>query len=94
MSPQKPTITLITKPGCHLCDLAREVVVRVSTDMSVPFVEQSMNNLENPDPMLWEQLPVTLIDNEPHDYWRVSESRLRSALAARIEAATLAASGE
>ena len=94
MSSKLPTITLITKPGCHLCDLARQVVVRVCADMSVPFVGQSLHDIENPDPMLWEQIPVTLIDGDPHDYWRVSESRLRAVLAARLEASALAGSAE
>ena len=28
-----------------------------------------------------EQIPVTLVDGEQHDFWRVAESRLRAALA-------------
>lgn len=79
------TITLISKPGCHLCDLARDVISRVGADMNVEWNEQSIADMADPDPMLWEQIPVTLIDGEPHDYWRVSESRLRSALTARAE---------
>ena len=34
------------------------------------------------DPQLraryWEQVPVILVDGEQHDYWRVSEARLRA----------------
>ena len=29
---QGPRITLIGKPGCHLCDEARQVVARVTAD--------------------------------------------------------------
>ncbi|MBA3311042.1 MAG: glutaredoxin family protein, partial [Nocardioidaceae bacterium] len=28
-----------------------------------------------------EQIPVTFVDGAQHDFWRVSESRLRAALA-------------
>jgi hypothetical protein len=28
----------------------------------------------------WERIPVTLVDGRPHDFWRVSEQRLRAAL--------------
>ena len=28
------------------------------------------------------ELPITLVDGRQHDYWRVSESRLRTALQA------------
>lgn len=86
MTQDSPRITLITKPGCHLCALARDVISRVSDDMSVEWEEVSIETMENPDPLLWEQIPVTLIDGEPHDYWRVSESRLRTSLASRIDA--------
>lgn len=87
MIPQVPTVTLISKPGCHLCDLARDVITRVSEDMNVAWTEQLITDMPDPDPMLWEQIPVTLIDGEPHDYWRVSESRLRTALEAQMDSA-------
>lgn len=82
MSTDEPRVTLITKPGCHLCTLAREVVVRVTDELAVGWQEQSILDIENPDPMWWEQLPITLVDGRPHDYWRVSEGRLRTALTA------------
>jgi hypothetical protein len=28
----------------------------------------------------WEKIPVTLVDGVHHDFWRVSEDRLRTAL--------------
>ncbi len=73
-------VTLITKPGCHLCTLARQVIVRVTDDLDIGWEERSILDIEEPDPMWWEQLPITLVDGRQHDYWRVSESRLRSAL--------------
>lgn len=82
MSADEPRVTLITKPGCHLCTLAREVVVRVTDELGVGWQEQSILDIEDPDPMWWEQLPITLVDGRPHDYWRVSEGRLRTALTA------------
>ena len=74
-------ITLVSKPGCHLCKLARGVIAKVADDVGVTWVEVSITDLRDPDPMWWEQLPVTLVDGRRHDYWRVSESRLRAALA-------------
>ena len=73
-------ITLIGKPGCHLCDDAREVIARVAQDLQVGWQELSIAD----DPALsaayWEQIPVTLVDGAQHDYWRVDEARLRAAL--------------
>jgi glutaredoxin len=80
-APVPPRITLITKPGCHLCDEARDVIERVARDLHVQWVEHSLLD----DPALSaaysEQIPVTLVDGEQHDYWGVDEDRLRAALA-------------
>jgi Glutaredoxin-like domain (DUF836) len=75
-----PRVTLIGKPGCHLCDEARAVVARVTAELGETFVE--LSTLDHPDlhARYWEQIPVTLVDGEPHDFWRVSEPRLRAAL--------------
>lgn len=74
-------ITLIGKPGCHLCDDARQVIARVAADLGLEFEERSILD----DPRLMERyaemIPVTLIDGTQHDYWRVDEARLRAALA-------------
>jgi len=75
-------VTLIGKPGCHLCDEAREVVARVTAELGEAFEER--NILDDPalNERYWEQIPVTLVDGAPHDFWRVSEARLRAALLA------------
>ena len=77
-----PRITLVGKPGCHLCDDARAVVDRVACDLGVGWTE--LNVLEDPELMerYAEQIPVTLVDGRQHDYWRVDEGRLRAALGA------------
>jgi hypothetical protein len=76
-------ITLIGKPGCHLCDDARAVIARVAADLGVGWEERSIAD----DPVLaeeyWEQIPVTLVDGRQHGYWRVDEARLRAALTRR-----------
>ncbi len=76
----KPRVTLIGKPGCHLCDEARVVVARVAAQSGVGWEELSILD----DPALHaayaDQIPVTLVDGQPHDFWRVSEQRLRAAL--------------
>jgi glutaredoxin len=75
-------ITLIGKPGCHLCDDARAVIASVAAELGVGWEERSIAD----DPALaeeyWEQIPVTLVDGRQHDYWRVDAARLRRALGA------------
>ena len=75
-------VTLYSKPGCHLCDDARAVIERVCADLGESYVERSI--LEDPELQrrYAEEIPVTLVDGAQHDFWRVSEERLRAALAA------------
>lgn len=76
-----PRVTIYSRPGCHLCDVAREVVERVCTDLGEEYVEVSIDE----DPELRErftdEVPVTFVDGRQHDFWRVDEARLRAALA-------------
>lgn len=74
-------ITLIGKPGCHLCDEARSVIQRVAAELGVPWEELSILDDRDLYDRYWEQIPVTLVDGRQHDFWRVDEGRLRAALA-------------
>lgn len=73
-------ITLLSRPGCHLCEDARAVIERVASDLAVPWSERDITQSEEDLRMYSEMIPVTLIDGVQHDYWRVSENRLRAAL--------------
>lgn len=73
-------ITLIGKPGCHLCDEARAVVARVAEDLGVGWTELDITADQKLADEYWEQIPVTLVDGKRHDFWRVDEARLRAAL--------------
>lgn len=73
-------VTLLGRPGCHLCEAARAVILAV-VDEDVTFEELSLLD----DPVLLakysEEIPVTLVNGEIHDFWRVDENRLRAAIA-------------
>jgi hypothetical protein len=76
------TITLLTRPGCHLCDDARTVIASVAAELGVAWQERDITRSENDLRAYGEMIPVTLIDGVQHDFWRVSEQRLRAALSA------------
>ena len=75
-------VTLYSRPGCHLCDDAREVVARVCADLGETFEEHSIDEDEALRRRYADEIPVTLVDGRQHDFWRVDETRLRAALAA------------
>ena len=78
-----PRITLIGKPGCHLCDDARVVVERVASDTGAGWQELSILDDDGLREQYAELIPVVLVDGEQHDFYRVDESRLRAALQGR-----------
>jgi hypothetical protein len=78
-------LTLLAKPGCHLCDDARELVLEVLSDRpDVTFEELSI--LDDPELLdrYVEEIPVVLIDDRVHTIWRVDADRLRQALDASV----------
>jgi glutaredoxin len=74
------TITLLSRPGCHLCDEARRIIARVAADLDIAWVERDVTDSADDLREYGEMIPVTLIDGVQHDFWRVDESRLRRAL--------------
>lgn len=80
-------LTLIGKPGCHLCDDARMVVTDVmgslAGDPAAPALALDERSILD-DPVLFEKyvedIPVLMIDGKVHTYWRVDPVRLRTAL--------------
>lgn len=80
-------LTLIGKPGCHLCDDARDlidsVVEKIDGHPSAPEVileERSILDDSELHDLYVEDIPVLLINGKVHNYWRIDPLRLRSAL--------------
>lgn len=78
----EPRITFYSRVGCHLCDDARAVVVRVCADLGESFVEVDVDSDPDLEDRFGEEVPVTFVDGRQHDFWRVDEGRLRAALGA------------
>lgn len=76
-----PRVILLGKPGCHLCDDAREVIRRVCDDLGIAWSERSIAGDAELERQYGDQIPVTFVDGEQHDFWRVDEARLRAVLA-------------
>jgi hypothetical protein len=75
-------ITLLSRPGCHLCEDARAVIAGVAADLGVGWDERDITQSATDMAQYADMIPVTLIDGIQHDFWRVSEERLRAALLA------------
>ena len=74
-------ITLITRPGCHLCDEAKVALDRVTAASGEPWSELSVDSDIELEREYGERLPVILLDGREHSYWEIDEARLRADLA-------------
>ncbi|MBB5075536.1 glutaredoxin family protein [Nonomuraea endophytica] len=73
-------ITLYGRQGCHLCDDARAVIAKVAAELGVRWTEVDIDSSAELREKYNDMIPVTLVDGVQHDFWRVSEERLRAAL--------------
>jgi glutaredoxin len=79
--PAAAIVTLISKPGCHLCDAARETVLTVVAETErTSFEEKSIEDDAQLHEKYLEEIPVVLINGRVHNIWRVDAERLRGAL--------------
>jgi glutaredoxin len=74
-------ITIYGKPGCHLCDDARQVVEQVCAEVGTSYDEVDISTSPDLMEVYGEQIPVIFVDGRQHDFWRVDPERLRAALA-------------
>jgi glutaredoxin len=75
------TVTLLSRPDCHLCDDARAIVTHVLAEFEgIDFDERSILDDAELVARYRDEIPVVLIDGSVHTIWRVDEARLRTAL--------------
>jgi glutaredoxin len=73
-------VRLLTRPGCHLCDDARNVVAAICEELGEGFDEMDISTDKELTERYGEQVPVTFVDGAQHDFWRVDRGRLKTAL--------------
>src|SRR3979490_990690 len=56
--PADRTVTLIGKPGCHLCDDARAVIEKVAGELGSSVEELDITQDDELYRKYWEQIPV------------------------------------
>lgn len=75
------TVTIIGRDGCHLCDDATEVIEGVLTDFpAVTLVYRSLDDHVELQEAYSDKIPVVLIGDNEHAYWRVNPEKFRETL--------------
>jgi glutaredoxin len=77
-------LTLLGKPGCHLCDAARDAVAEVIAGLgpAASVTVEELSILDDPElnERYWDEIPVVLVNGRVHTIWRVDPARLTHAL--------------
>ena len=73
-------VTLYGRTGCHLCEDALIVLQSLQVELDFEIEEILIDGDEELSKKYGEKIPVTLIDGEHHDMWRVDPVRFRSSL--------------
>lgn len=75
------TLVIVSKPGCHLCEVMRGVVAPVAAELGLTLQEKDVRS----DPELTRyrhDIPVLLLDGREVARHRVTEADLRARLSA------------
>lgn len=76
-------VAVLTKDGCHLCDVAIHVVESVCTELRVGWRIDQLTDASDEVRRRWtDYVPVISVDGEVVDVFRVSATRLRQRLLA------------
>jgi glutaredoxin len=82
------SLTLLTKPGCHLCEEAKKAIELVMFEFSqensdVVQIELTELNILEDEALknqYSEEIPVLQINGATHAYWKIDSERLLAAL--------------
>jgi glutaredoxin len=73
-------VTVISRTGCHLCEIAIDKINSVKDELKFELEIKLINDLPELEQEYGEQVPVIMIDNKIHDYWRVDIERFTKAI--------------
>jgi glutaredoxin len=73
-------VTVISRTGCHLCEIAIDKINLVKEQLEFDLEIKLINDLPELEQEYGEQVPVIMIDNKIHDYWRVDIDRFTKAI--------------
>lgn len=76
-----PTVVLYGRPGCHLCDDARELLERVRAELPFTLQERDIERDDALHRAYLERIPVVELDGEELFEFFVDEPELRRRLA-------------
>jgi glutaredoxin len=73
-------VTVYSRHGCHLCEDAVNTLESLKAELDFEIEIIYIDGNSELEKLYGEQVPVTHIGGEHHDFWRVDPIRFRSSL--------------
>jgi glutaredoxin len=73
-------VSIISRTGCHLCKIAIDQVNSVKNELNFELEIKLIDESIELEELYGEQVPVIMINEKIHDYWRVDLARFRAAI--------------
>ena len=75
-----PLVTIYSRHNCHLCEVAKEVVVSARNEADFELEVIVIDGDAELEKLYGEEVPVTMINGKRHDYFRVDRTRFIEAV--------------
>ena len=72
-----PRLQLLTRSGCHLCEIAAETLARLAEEAGLVAVHVDVDTDDELQAEYGDRVPVVLLDGREHSYFTVDVDRLR-----------------
>lgn len=79
----RPSLIIYSRPGCHLCDVMKEVVERVRHTIPITLEEIDISGDRALEERYGLEIPVLMIDGKKVAKYRIGEEELRRMLISR-----------
>ena len=73
-------VSVYSRSNCHLCEVALEVISEIQKDFEFTITKILIDGDAELEEKYGEQVPVILINNQPHDFFRVDSERFKLAI--------------
>ncbi|WP_394234629.1 glutaredoxin family protein [Niallia oryzisoli] len=73
------TVTLFTRNGCHLCEMAKEIIVELKEEFGFDYEECDIEERDEWTEAYGLMIPVVLIDGKEVQYGQIDKIALYKA---------------
>ena len=73
-------VTIYSRSGCHLCDVAQEVIESFKEEFDFEVKKILIDGDAELEKKYGEEVPVIFINDKPHDFFRVNPERFRDVM--------------